>query len=96
MGNKYFKFGIELITGAYMRSIMIILICGFCLSACGTPRPMTFEEQQAYMAQEQCAQEASDFNPDGQWDGNPFWSSYFVMCMHNMGVSNAVLNRMWY
>lgn len=80
-----------------MRYAIFTLLALMCLlSACGQPRPMTFEEQQLYMARQQCEQEATDFNPENPWGANPFWSSYFVMCMHNMGFTNEELNRLWY
>lgn len=77
-----------------------ILAACIMLSACSglfkPPRPLTFEEQQEYMAKQQCAQEATDMNPEWPNSNNPLWSSYFVMCMHRLGVSDAALARMWY
>lgn len=76
-----------------MKKCLFPLLLCLVLAGCGKPRHLTFEEQQAYMAQQQCAQEASDFNPDNPWGDNPFWNSYFVMCMHNLGISSAAINR---
>lgn len=71
-----------------------------CLAACACSlkpaRPLTFEEQQMYMAKQQCSQAASDMNPDWPSSNNPLWDSYFVMCMHQFGISNEALSRMWY
>lgn len=67
-----------------------------CSSLFKPPRPMTFEEQQAYMAKQQCIQSATDMNPEWPSSSNPLWNSYFVMCMHNFGISDATLQRMWY
>lgn len=66
------------------------------LSACGKPRELTFEEQQACMAKQQCAQAATEMNPEWPSSSNPYWDDYFVMCMHQFGISNAALRRMWY
>lgn len=73
-----------------------LLIALAFLGACGKPRELTFEEQQAYMAKQQCAQAASDMNPEWPSSSNPYWDDYFVMCMHQFGISNAALRRMWY
>lgn len=66
------------------------------LSACGKPRPLTLEEQSAYMAKEQCEQFASQMNPDWQGIDNPFWNEDFISCMHEYGIPNAPLRRLWY
>lgn len=79
-----------------MRRWKIPCFCVFCmlLVACMKPRPLTFEEQQAYMANQQCQQEATNMNPGfSGWD-DPYWTSYYVMCMQSLGISNAVINRM--
>lgn len=76
-------------------SLLMIFMAVF-LYGCGKPRPLTFEEQEAYMARQQCAQEATNMNPEWPSSDNPFWDDYFVMCMHQLGISNAVLRRMWY
>lgn len=56
---------------------------------------MTFE-QQLRMAKQQCGQAATDMNPEGPRGGNPFWTSYFVMCMHEMGFTYAELKTLWH
>ena len=59
--------------------------------------PLTFEEQQALAAKQQCSEEASAMNSEGPHNSsNPFWSSYFEMCMHRLGVTDAELKKMWY
>ncbi len=81
-----------------MRQIFIVFL--LCLFACGCtlkkPRPLTFEEQEAMMAKQQCEQEATSMNPEWPGSQNPYWNAYFVMCMHQFGISNAALQRMWY
>lgn len=72
----------------------LLIICLLC--ACGKPRPLTFQEQEAWMARQQCSQEATDMNQEFPGPGNPLWSSYFVMCMKSLGISSAAINRMWW
>lgn len=76
--------------------IFVILMLAISLAGCGKPRPLTLEEQNAYMLRQQCSQEATNVNSAFPGPDNPFWSSYFVMCMRSMGVPNAVLYRMWW
>lgn len=78
--------------------IAILAVCLPILCSCSLkpPRPLTFEEQQAYMAKQQCAQSATDMNPEWASSSNPIWNSYFVMCMHQFGIPDAVIKRMWY
>lgn len=66
------------------------------LAACAPPRPLTFEEQEAYMAKQQCEQEATNMAGPSWGGSNPYWTDYFVMCMNRFGISDAALNRMWY
>lgn len=75
-----------------------ILLCATFLCSCvlKPPRPLTFEEQQIYMAKQQCEQEATDMNPSGPYSSNPFWSAYFEMCMNRFGIPDSALRNMWY
>lgn len=78
----------------------LILALGlFTLAGCA-PRyhaPPTFEEQQAQAAKAQCSEEATAMNSEGVHNSsNPFWASYFEMCMHRLGVTDAELKKMWY
>ncbi|MBD5539187.1 MAG: hypothetical protein HDQ94_04230 [Desulfovibrio sp.] len=66
------------------------------LTACAKPRPLTFEEQEAYMAKQQCEQEATSMAGSSWGGSNPYWTDYFVMCMNRFGISGAALDRMWY
>ncbi|WP_241159385.1 MULTISPECIES: hypothetical protein [unclassified Desulfovibrio] len=66
------------------------------LTACGPPRPLTFEEREAYMAKQQCEQEATNMAGSSWGGSNPYWTDYFVMCMNRFGISGAALDRMWY
>lgn len=75
---------------------VLAVLAALALCACGTPRPLTFEEQDAWMARQQCRQEATDM-AGPSWGGeNPYWTDYFVMCMNRFGISDAALRRMWY
>lgn len=78
------------------KFILLAALSSLILCACVKPRPLTFQEQQLYMIKQQCIQEANNMNPDFPGPDNPYWSSYFVMCMNSMGVSDAALNRMWW
>lgn len=78
-----------------MKKMLFILLAAM-LIGCGKPRPMTFEEQQAYMAKQQCAETASNMNPEWPNSNNPAWTAYFLMCMHEFGIPNSVIDRMWY
>lgn len=79
-----------------MKAMIVLLSMMLLLAACGKPRQLTFEEQQAYMAKQQCMQEATNMNPEWPNANNPAWYSYFVMCMNNFGISDEAINRMWY
>ncbi len=85
-------------TGKFWKQpTRIALFCAaLLLAGCGTPRPLTMQEQDAWMLRQQCSQEATNVNPDFPGPDNPMWSSYFVMCMQSMGVSDAALERMWW
>ena len=78
------------------RLVLLGAVTALLLSACGPPRPLTFEEQEAYMAKQQCEQEATNMAGPSWGGGNPYWTDYFVMCMRSLGISQAALNRMWY
>lgn len=77
-----------------MRRLIWIFVLAAAITACGKPRPLTFEEQQAYMANQQCQQEATNMNSGFPGFDNPYWTSYYVMCMQSLGISNAAINRM--
>lgn len=79
-----------------MSKLLMIILFVMIVSGCTPPRPLTFEEQEAMMAKQQCEQAATDMNPEWPSASNPYWNSYFVMCMHQFGISNAALRRMWY
>ena len=73
---------------------LALLLCG----CAGKPgRPLTIEELQLRDARQQCIQAANEmYRPGDQYTGNPYWSSYFEMCMRNLGVTSAQLKTLWY
>lgn len=82
--------------GRLAAAFLLGALLAVALTACGAPRPLTFEEQEAYMAKQQCEQEATNMAGPSWGGGNIYWTDYFVMCMHQLGISDAALNRMWY
>lgn len=84
------------ISGAY-KVVAGALLC-LVLTACagGPPRALTLEEQNYYMAKQQCAQEADNVFPFYPSPYNPEWNEYFVSCVNSLGVPDAVLERLWY
>lgn len=77
------------------KTLAVIALCLGC-AACGPPRPLTFEEQEIYMAKQQCVQEASNMNPGWANSSNPYWDAYFYTCMRQLGISREALKHMWY
>ncbi len=74
---------------------MVGLILSIGITACAAPRPLTVEEQEAWMARQQCRQEATNFNPFFPGPDNPAWSEDYVMCMRSLGISNVAISRLW-
>ena len=69
------------------------------LLACGCAHrerpPLTFDDQQALAANQQCRAEATQMNPEWRGDTSYFpWRAYFDMCMRRMGVSKDAMRRM--
>lgn len=81
-----------------LKNIVAACALVFCLSACagGGPRPLTLEEQNYYMAKQQCSQEATNVFPFYPSAYNPEWNEYFVNCMNSLGVPDYVIARFWY
>ena len=96
--------GLRMTSAARRGSILLRLLprlfmgalLALALTACAPPRPLTFEEQEAYMAKQQCEQEATNMAGSSWGGSNPYWTDYFVMCMNQFGFSGAALDRMWY
>ena len=90
---------IQMNTCTLFSAIALSMALTLGMSACTsrTQHPPTFEQQELQRAKEQCQQEASDMVDGGaQNSENPLWSSYFEMCMHRLGVTDAQLKQMWY
>lgn len=81
--------------GHKLRSIAIVLAI-LLLCACGKPRPLIFQEQEMYMAKQQCTQEATSVNSWFPGPDNPEWTDYFLMRMRQMGITPQALSRMWW
>jgi len=76
--------------------LALTLACG-CACTPKRPSPPTFAQEELNRAKSQCQQEASDMVDSGPQDSsNPLWGSYFEMCMHRLGVTDAELKKMWY
>lgn len=74
-------------------AVALLLCLG--IAACGAPRPLTVEEQEVWMARQQCGQEATNAYPFFPGPDNPAWSDYYVMCMRSLGIGNVAISRLW-
>lgn len=74
-----------------LAALFLLVFLGGCVNQ--PPRQETMAEQDAYMTQEQCSQEASNIYPAFPNPQNPFWNDYYVMCMENMGVPGYAIER---
>lgn len=83
---------------------MRVWLLALCLTvgciACGcTPRerpPLTFDDQQALAANQQCRAEATQMN--NEWRGNTNyapWRAYYNMCMSRFGITDQQMRRLW-
>ena len=81
---------------AFLPRLLAGALLALALTACAPPRPLTVEEQEAYMAKQQCAQEATNMAGPSWGGNNPYWDDCFTMCMNQLGIPDAVINRMWY
>lgn len=80
-----------------MKNLALFFMALFLAGCALQPqKPMTFEEQQAQAAKQQCSQEATNMAGPNTWESNPYWNDYFVMCMHNFGITDEQLKKMWY
>ena len=69
------------------------------LLACGcTPRErpsLTFDDQQALAANQQCRAEATQMNNEWRGDTSYFpWRSYYEMCMRRFEISDAEMRKL--
>ncbi|RRD71796.1 hypothetical protein EII23_02530 [Desulfovibrio sp. OH1186_COT-070] len=74
------------------------LCLAFFLAGCATRQaaPLTFEQEQARAAHEQCRREATEMNPEGRHffrESFP-WRAYYDMCMRRMGVAEQDIRKM--
>lgn len=90
------RLGARLFFGGTMKKTLLAISLFALLFACAPKKPLTFEEQQMLTASEQCKQEATDMNPENPWGDNPFWSSYYEMCMNRFGYTSKQISRLWY
>lgn len=83
--------------GLFLAATLCISALAACAPQYRHQEPQTFEEQEAQRAKVQCEREATAMNGSGIFtSNNPLWDSYFVMCMHRLGVTDAQLKNMWY
>lgn len=78
--------------------IFLAIVAMFVLSSC-TPKqqqPKTIEEYTFNESFEQCKTNASDMNDGPHNSNNPFWNSYFEMCMSSKGYTRADYKHLWY
>ena len=81
-----------------MRTSLLLtsLALALLLSACGPQKPLTPEQQAAQLDKEECAANASSMTDAPHSSDNPFWDSYFTMCMSQRGYTWDQLKKMWY
>ena len=78
--------------------LALCLMSGFLACGC-TPRerpPLTFDDQQALAANQQCRDEATQMN--NEWRGNTSyapWRAYYDMCMSRFGISDQQMRKLW-
>lgn len=78
--------------------IFLAIAAMFILSSC-TPKqqqPQTIEEYNLTTSVEECKTSASDMNDGTHNSDNPFWNSYFEMCMSSKGYTRAAYKHLWY
>ena len=77
-------------------ALTLVLTAAGCAPREPAPPP-TFEQMQLRMAREQCAQDATDMNPEvRRFGSNVLWRNYFEMCMRRLGVTDAALKTIRY
>lgn len=83
-----------------MRFVALITLALAMMLVAGCPGhqhlPLTFEQEEALRAKEQCTNDASLMNDPPHNSRNHSWKSYFEMCMRRFGVSDKELGAMWY
>ena len=74
-----------------------VLALALLAGACAPQKPLTPEQQLLQEAKNDCSAAATSMNDAPYNSSNPFWNSYFVMCMNTKyGVTDAQLKTLWY
>ncbi|WP_300551769.1 hypothetical protein [Desulfovibrio sp.] len=77
--------------------LALCLMAGFLACGCA-PRerpPLTFDDQQALAANQQCRAEATQMNNEWRGDTSYFpWRAYYDMCMRRFEISDAEVRKL--
>ena len=77
--------------------LALCLMAGFLACGC-TPReraPLTFDDQQALAANQQCRAEATQMNNEWRGNTNYFpWRAYYEMCIRRFEISVAEMRML--
>lgn len=68
------------------------------LAGCATnTTPLTPQEEAFEADRHACTQSANSMvGPEGNWNQDLQWSSYFEWCMENKGYTKEQLKKIWY
>lgn len=67
------------------------------LAGCAANTPLTPQEEAFQTDRQSCTQSANSMiGPEGNWNQDMQWSSYFEWCMENKGYTKDQLKKIWY
>lgn len=66
------------------------------LGACVPQKPLTPEQQATQQDQQECSAQATSMTDPPYSSSNPYWGSYFEMCMMQRGYTWEQLRKLWY
>lgn len=82
---------------AFRLLALAFILLPLAASAC-VPRerqPLSFDDQQALVANRQCRDEATQMNREWRGDTSYFpWRAYYDMCMKRFDVTNEQMRRL--
>lgn len=75
-----------------------VLATALVLCACvrQSPQKLSPEQQTLQASVQQCSTNATNMNDGPSNSSNPFWNSYFEMCMSSQGYKRADYKHLWY